>query len=116
MEPTEESSHLRRERKSRKIVTDIFGDDFLGRERVIQLELSEDELPDGAILLIGLCRELGVDPSLYMSEALVCVPRDFWESKLRELTPLEWKLLNALSDQSFRDDVTRLLGSDWEDN
>ncbi|RZA27085.1 MAG: hypothetical protein EOP10_01370 [Proteobacteria bacterium] len=112
MEPAEEPSDLRRERKPRKIVKDIFGDEFLGRKRVIQLELAEDELPDGVLYLIALCREIGSDPSLYIGKALAMVPGDFWEAKLAELTPLEWKLLDALSDQSFRKDVTRLLNSD----
>jgi hypothetical protein len=42
---------------------------------------------------------------------LEAVDRSFWARKLDELTPLEWKLLRALEDESFREKVKDLLDS-----
>ena len=44
-----------------------------------------------------------------VAEALATVPREWWEAKLEELTPLEWKLHAALENPEMRAKLMQLL-------
>ncbi len=44
-----------------------------------------------------------------VSEALATVPKDWWDAKLEELTPLEWKLHAALENPEMRAKLMSLL-------
>lgn len=103
----------RRRGKRLRLEKDIFGDEYLGARRVLRLSLDEARLPEGALRLIEalqLMEKEGSDLSRAFSEALESVEPNFWKRKLEELTPLEWKLLRALEDESFREQVKDILG------
>jgi hypothetical protein len=51
------------------------------------------------------------DLNQLISEALQQVPAKWWEEKLEELTPIEFKLQQALEDPDMREKIISLLGS-----
>lgn len=109
MQAPEEQSRTAPRLERRRIKTDIFGNEFVGRTPVIQLELRHDQVPESAHDLLDLALELGLNPSRLLDEALNAVSPDFWATKIDELTPLEWKLLTAIKDEQFRAKVSSLL-------
>lgn len=99
--------------RPRRPERDIFGDEYLGARRVLRLSLDEERLPEGARKLVSLLSALQADetfnPESIFSEALQEVDPEFWQRKLEELSPLEWKLVQALKDDVFRERVRALL-------
>jgi hypothetical protein len=97
-----------------KIERDIFGDEYCDGRRVFPLALNEDQLPEGARRLLR-AQWIGdvevFDLATVFRDALMEVDPDFWQRKLEELTPFEWKLQAALDDAEFRKKVEALLES-----
>lgn len=101
-----------KKRRQPRVEKDIFGNEYLGTKKVFCLNLDTDRLPDGAKRLISLASSLQMtvyDLAQVFSEALLMVDGAFWERKLEELTPFEWKLHEALKDEAFRRDVEACL-------
>ncbi|SMF32824.1 hypothetical protein [Pseudobacteriovorax antillogorgiicola] len=49
------------------------------------------------------------DLSETVSEALATIPKEWWDEKLEELTPLEWKVQAALDNPEMREKLVSLL-------
>lgn len=99
-------------RKQPKVERDIFGNEYLGAKTVFSLNLDMVRLPEGAVSLVALASSLQMtayDLAQVFSEALRNVAVNFWERKLEELTPFEWKLNEALKDEAFRKVVEAFL-------
>jgi hypothetical protein len=99
-------------REQPKVERDIFGNEYLGAQTVFCLSLDMDRLPDGAQRLISLASNLQMtlyDLGQAFSQALLNVDAAFWERKLEELTPFEWKLSEALKDEAFRKRIEAFL-------
>ena len=77
----------------------------------IRLNLQEPE--DGPLSNIqNKLRDRGLknyDLSETVSEALATIPSDWWDEKLDELTPLEWKVQAALDNPEMREKLVSLL-------
>lgn len=54
----------------------------------------------------------GFDPGDFLKEILDTLPEDFWEKKLEDLTPLEYKINAALADPKMREKLTVLLAAE----
>lgn len=52
-----------------------------------------------------------IEISDVLLEALAQVPDHFWENKIEELTPLEYRINAALSDPNMREKLQELLAS-----
>lgn len=79
--------------------------------RKIRLNLVEDENSPLFHFQNGL-KERGIknfELSDLISEALATVPQEWWDAKLEELTPLEWKLHAALENPEMRAKLLSLL-------
>ncbi len=79
--------------------------------RKIRLNLLEDE---GSPLFHfqNALKERGIkniELSDLIAEALGTVPQEWWDAKLEELTPLEWKLHAALENPEMRAKLMSLL-------
>ncbi len=46
-----------------------------------------------------------------VAEALATVPKTWWDAKIEEITPLEWKLHAALENPDMREKLMSLLNS-----
>ena len=106
-------------RKSRpKLEHDIFGNEYLGTRQVLRLVLPFEDLPDGLHLLlnvIDIMELIDVDLPSVLNDALNAVPQEFWNAKLDEYTPLEWKLRQAMESETFRESVKDLLSTIRDD-
>lgn len=94
-----------KKRQQTRVEKDIFGNEYLGAKTVFSLNLAVDRLPEAAQKLISLASTLQMtvyDLAQVFSEALLNIDSTFWDRKLEELTPFEWKLDEALKDEAFR--------------
>lgn len=77
----------------------------------IRLNLQEEE--NGPLnTLQNSLRDRGLknyDLSEVVSEALGTIPEEWWKEKLEELTPLEWKVQEALDNPEMREKLMSLL-------
>jgi hypothetical protein len=95
-----------------KIERDIFGQEYIGSKQIIRIEIEEKKLPAAARDLLFAAAVMYLDDLDFNSifaEALLEVKPAFWARKLETLTPLEWKLMSALEDESFKNQVKLLL-------
>lgn len=79
--------------------------------RKIRLNLVEDE-NSPLFHFQNALKERGIknlELSDLISEALATVPQEWWDAKLEELTPLEWKLHAALENPEMRAKLMSLL-------
>lgn len=103
-------------REHPRLEKDIFGNEYLGAKSVFCLNLDVDSLSDGAQRLVSLASALQMtfyDLAQVFSEAMLKVEPGFWERKLEELTPFEWKFNEALKDEAFRKTVEEFLDAWW---
>lgn len=80
----------------------------------LKLSFEEAELPEAVTDFIATLKTRGIkDYNLgdIFSEALKEVKDSFWDKKLEELTPLQWKLNAALTNPELKDKLLALLGS-----
>lgn len=94
------------------IERDIFGQEFMGSKQILRLDIDEGALPPPARDLLFAAAVMYLDDldfNKIFSDALLEVKPAFWARKLEALTPLEWKLMAALEDESFKDQVETLL-------
>ncbi|RYZ60016.1 MAG: hypothetical protein EOP07_02260 [Proteobacteria bacterium] len=97
------------------IERDIFGQEFLGTKQILRLDIEEKKLPPAARDLLFAAAVMyldDIDFNKIFSDALLEVKPSFWSKKLDQLTPLEWKLLAALEDESFKAQVKDLIEGD----
>ncbi len=79
--------------------------------RKIRLNLVEDE-SSALFHFQNALKDRGIknlEISDIISEALATVPQEWWDTKLEELTPLEWKLHAALGNPEMRAKLMSLL-------
>ncbi len=82
-----------------------------GAARKLRLTLVEDDQSPLAHFQNAL-KERGIknlEIGDIVSEALATVPKEWWDAKLEELTPLEWKLHAALENPEMRAKLMSLL-------
>lgn len=79
--------------------------------RKLRLNLIEDE--ESALFHFqAAIKDRGIknfEISDIVSEALATIPQEWWDAKLEELTPLEWKLHAALGNPEMRAKLMSLL-------
>jgi hypothetical protein len=82
-----------------------------GAGRKIRLTLVEDD--NGPLQNFqNLLKDRGIknlELGDIVSEALATVPKEWWDAKIEELTPLEWKLHAALENPEMRAKLLSLL-------
>ncbi len=77
----------------------------------LRLTLVEDE-SSGLYAFAQTLKERGVknfELGDIVAEALATVPKEWWDAKIDEITPLEWKLHAALENPAMREKLMSLL-------
>lgn len=100
------------QRRQPQLDKDIFGNEYLGTKKVFRFILDPDQLADGPGKFLMAVTTMNVphpEITRAISDALLTVGDDFWQSKIEALTPFEWKLSQALEDMEFRQKVAALL-------
>lgn len=115
---TEEVAKEGKKRAKSAAHADETGDSLEGRAgaqaaggRKIRLSLQEEE---GSALanFQNALKDRGIknlEISDIVAEALATIPQEWWDAKLEELTPLEWKLHAALGNPEMRAKLMSLL-------
>jgi predicted TIM-barrel fold metal-dependent hydrolase len=87
------------------------GADSQSKTKKVRLTIEETE--EGRLTsLMNTLKDRGVkNPDLghVVAEALATIPEPWWEEKLDELTPLEWKVQAALDNPDMREKLVTLL-------
>jgi hypothetical protein len=82
-----------------------------GNAKKLRLVLAEDE-QSALFLFQQTLKERGVknfELGDIVAEALATVPKEWWDAKIDEITPLEWKLHAALENPDMREKLMSLL-------
>lgn len=78
-----------------------------------KIRLTIEEPEDGRLhTFMNVLKDRGVrnpDLGVIISEALETVSEDWWNNKIEELTPLEWKVQAALENPDLREKLVNLL-------
>ncbi|MFK7872493.1 MAG: hypothetical protein AB8C84_04885 [Oligoflexales bacterium] len=94
-EIVEENSFVARRVKPTKMRLELYEDDQSGLGRFL-CELKRRHIKD-------------VDLPELILEALEAVPEEWWAEKLKEMTPLEYRVQTALEDPTMRERLEALL-------
>ncbi|RZA20624.1 MAG: hypothetical protein EOP10_17800 [Proteobacteria bacterium] len=82
-----------------------------GSAKKLRLVLAEDEQSQ-LFLFQQTLKERGVknfELGDIVAEALATIPKEWWDAKIDEITPLEWKLHAALENPDMREKLMSLL-------